>query len=173
MDMVMCYAHLAPGHLTRYADLNAFHYVSHLPGRGIAEKRLPGSNRRFCWSSLCALGPNANRICSDASPLSRLAYPPGSAHRDSFDDAPRAQRRCTPASTRAGSQTALIRAIKCGRRMPNAVAPGSILAPALVLFHLVDDVLGNAQLLARGQYRLDLFARLKPYSVFSREYFRY
>lgn len=50
---------------------------------------------------------------------------------------------------------------------------GAILAPALVLFHLVDDVLRNAQLLARGQYRLDLFARLKPYSVFPREYFRY
>jgi hypothetical protein len=45
----------------------------HLPGRGIAEKILPGSNLAFRLSSLCPLGPNADPICSRASSSSRLA----------------------------------------------------------------------------------------------------
>jgi hypothetical protein len=45
----------------------------HLPGRGIAEKTLPGSNLVFRSRSLCPLRPNADPICSRASSSSRLA----------------------------------------------------------------------------------------------------
>ena len=47
----------------------------------------------------------------------------------------------------------------------------SILAPALVLFHLVNDILGHAQLLVRGQKSLNLPAGLKPNGMLPREYF--
>jgi hypothetical protein len=41
--------------------------------RGIEEKRLPGSTRRFSWGNLCVAAPNAERIRLAVCSSSRFA----------------------------------------------------------------------------------------------------